>query len=90
MDAAKNIINILLDTAGCTSGYRHDRHPAFEARDVASVGRQWFWLVVITALVAGLCIWDQSWGDGDDESGRMCLVRSSVHSRNHCTRRAML
>ncbi|MCO5184451.1 MAG: hypothetical protein M9941_01820 [Anaerolineae bacterium] len=69
MDAAKNIIN------------KHPRLIAwavlaigmiaillFEARDVGLQGSQWFWLVVITALVAGLCIWIITWGDGDDES----------------------
>jgi hypothetical protein len=29
----------------------------YEARDVGLETRQWFWLVVITVLVAGACIW---------------------------------
>lgn len=38
----------------------------FEARDVGLATSQWFWLVVITTLVAGACIWIVSWGDKDD------------------------
>jgi hypothetical protein len=40
---------------------------AVEARDVGLEAMQWFWLVVITVLVAGACIWIVSWGDDDDE-----------------------
>ncbi len=36
-------------------------------RDVGLAARQWFWLVVITVLVAGACIWIISWGDDDEE-----------------------
>lgn len=39
----------------------------YEARDVGLLGRQWFWLVVITVLVAGACVWIISWGDDDEE-----------------------
>lgn len=41
----------------------------YEARDVGLQGTQWFWLVVITVLVAGACVWIISWGDeeGEDE-----------------------
>lgn len=39
----------------------------YEARDVGLEPRQWFWLVVITVLVAGACIWIISWGDDDQE-----------------------
>jgi hypothetical protein len=39
----------------------------FEARDVGLVASQWFWLIVITILVAGAAIWIISWGD-DEES----------------------
>jgi hypothetical protein len=39
----------------------------FEARSVGLAASQWFWLVVITILVAGLCIWIISWGDEDEE-----------------------
>lgn len=35
----------------------------YEARDVGLEPRQWFWLVFITVLVAGACIWIISWGD---------------------------
>lgn len=37
-----------------------------EARDVGLDTSQWFWLIVITILVAGLCIWIVSWGDDED------------------------
>lgn len=39
----------------------------FEARDVGLQGSQWFWLIVVTTLVAGACIWIISWGDDEDE-----------------------
>jgi hypothetical protein len=39
-----------------------------EARDVGLEGSQWFWLIVITVLVAGACIWIVSWGE-DEEPG---------------------
>ncbi len=38
----------------------------FEARDVGLEGMQWFWLVLITVLVAGACIWIISWGDDEE------------------------
>ncbi|MCL4262887.1 MAG: hypothetical protein KJ069_06715 [Anaerolineae bacterium] len=38
----------------------------YEARDVGLQTSQWFWLVVITVLVAGACIWIISWGDDDE------------------------
>lgn len=38
----------------------------FSARDVGLEARQWFWLLVITTLVAGACIWIISWGDEDE------------------------
>lgn len=40
----------------------------FEARDVGLLPMQWFWLILITTLVAGACIWIVSWGD-DEDSG---------------------
>ncbi len=39
----------------------------WEARDVGLEGMQWFWLVLVTVLVAGACIWIISWGDDEDE-----------------------
>ena len=39
----------------------------FEARDVGLEGMQWFWLILVTVLVAGACVWIISWGDEDDE-----------------------
>lgn len=38
----------------------------FTARDVGLQTMQWFWLIVITVLVAGACIWIISWGDEAD------------------------
>lgn len=38
----------------------------FEARDVGLLPMQWFWLILITTLVAGACIWIISWGDKDE------------------------
>lgn len=40
----------------------------YEARDVGLEAQQWFWLIVVTILVAGACIWIISWGDDEDES----------------------
>jgi hypothetical protein len=39
----------------------------YEARDVGLQGMQWFWLVLITILVAGACIWIIGWGDEEEE-----------------------
>ena len=38
----------------------------FEARDIGLLPMQWFWLILITTLVAGACIWIVGWGDDDD------------------------
>ncbi len=38
----------------------------YEARDVGLESSQWFWLIVITILVAGACVWIISWGDDDE------------------------
>ena len=43
----------------------------FEARSVGLNASQWFWLVVITVLVAGACIWIVSWGDDEEEAGAL-------------------
>ena len=40
----------------------------YEARQIGLQASQWFWLVVITILVAGLCVWIISWGDDEEES----------------------
>ncbi|KAA3658375.1 MAG: hypothetical protein DWQ04_25320 [Chloroflexi bacterium] len=40
----------------------------YEARDVGLQGLQWFWLIVITVLVAGACVWIISWGDDEEEA----------------------
>lgn len=40
---------------------------AYEARDVGLEAQQWFWLFVVTILVAGACIWIISWGDDEPE-----------------------
>lgn len=39
-----------------------------EARDVGLETSQWFWLIVITVLVAGLCVWIIGWGDDEEET----------------------
>ncbi len=39
----------------------------FTARDVGLLPLQWFWLIVITILVAGACIWIISWGDDEND-----------------------
>ncbi|NKQ34551.1 MAG: hypothetical protein HF973_02935 [Chloroflexi bacterium] len=39
----------------------------YEARNVGLQGSQWFWLIAVTILVAGACIWIISWGDDDEE-----------------------
>ncbi len=39
---------------------------AIEARNVGLEASQWFWLVSITILVAGACIWIISWGDDEE------------------------
>ena len=38
-----------------------------EARDVGLLAGQWIALIVVTALVAGLCIWIVTWDDDDLE-----------------------
>lgn len=38
----------------------------YEARDVGLQASQWFWLIVITVLVAGACVWIISWGDDEE------------------------
>ena len=40
----------------------------FEARDVGLETSQWFWLIVVTILVAGAAVWIISWGDDDDSA----------------------
>lgn len=37
------------------------------ARDVGLLPSQWFWLIVMTVGVAGLCAWIISWGEGEEE-----------------------
>lgn len=46
-----------------------------EARDVGLETSQWFWLLLITTLVAGACIWIISWGDDDED-----IVDENVNS----------
>lgn len=40
----------------------------YEAQNVGLEGSQWFWLITITILVAGACIWIISWGDDEDDA----------------------
>jgi hypothetical protein len=37
---------------------------------------QWFWLILITTLVAGACIWIVSWGDKDETPADAAAVNS--------------
>lgn len=37
-----------------------------EARQVGLEPSQWFWLIVVTILVAGAAIWIISWGDDEE------------------------
>ncbi len=47
----------------------------YEARDIGLLPVQWFWLVLITTLVAGACIWIVSWGDDDDAAAEAADLR---------------
>ena len=38
----------------------------YEARNVGLNAGNWFWLIVSTILVAGLCVWIISWGDDEE------------------------
>lgn len=49
----------------------------YEARDVGLEASQWFWLITITVLVAGACIWIISWGDDDEPMGEDKPVEES-------------
>jgi hypothetical protein len=48
----------------------------FEARDVGLLPMQWFWLLLITTLVAGACIWIVSWGDDEDAAADAAELKS--------------
>ena len=48
-----------------------------EARNVGLETRQWFWLIVITVLVAGACVWIIGWGD--DEEGEKDEAKKDKH-----------
>jgi hypothetical protein len=48
----------------------------YEARDVGLLTMQWFWLILITTLVAGACIWIVSWGDKDETPADAAAVNS--------------
>jgi hypothetical protein len=50
----------------------------FEARDVGLEPSQWLWLVLITTLVAGACIWIVSWGDQDDAAAEAAVAEAAV------------
>lgn len=49
----------------------------YEARDVGLEPRQWFWLIVVTVLVAGACIWIISWGDSADGDAQVAAQESA-------------
>jgi hypothetical protein len=38
----------------------------WEAQDIGLEAMQWFWLIIVTILVAGACIWIISWGDDEE------------------------
>jgi hypothetical protein len=52
----------------------------FEARDVGLQPMQWVWLIVVTVLVAGACIWIISWGEDEEpvEEDTAQIDRESV------------
>lgn len=53
----------------------------YEARDVGLEGSQWFWLIVITVLVAGACIWIVSWGDDEDPAAEPMMGHDEGESQ---------
>lgn len=53
----------------------------YEARDVGLLPMQWFWLILITTLVAGACIWIVSWGDEEDAAAEPADLKSSDDSQ---------
>ncbi len=68
MEAAKNLIRAHPNlTAWLVLAVGMVAILLWEARDVGLEGMQWFWLILITVLVAGACIWIISWGDDDEE-----------------------
>ena len=52
----------------------------WEAQDVGLEASQWFWLIVVAIIVAGLCIWIISWGD-DEEDDEEQLVHAIEEER---------
>lgn len=50
----------------------------WEARDVGLEGMQWFWLIVVTVLVAGACIWIISWGDDEEDGQEAAAVETAA------------
>jgi hypothetical protein len=52
----------------------------WEARDIGVEAMQWFWLIVVTILVAGACIWIISWGDDDEEEAEEPLQAAENQS----------
>jgi hypothetical protein len=54
----------------------------YEARDVGLASMQWFWLILITTLVAGACIWIVSWGDNEDNAAEAAATDLSPPEEN--------
>ncbi len=49
----------------------------YEARDVGLLPMQWFWLLLITTLVAGACIWIVSWGEDEEPPTEATALKPS-------------
>jgi len=49
-------------------GLGMDAMVAYEARDVGLLATQWIALIVVTTLVAGLCVWIIGWEDDPEEN----------------------
>ena len=68
MTALKNwVINHQNMAAWVVLAIGMDAILVYEARDVGLEPSQWVWLIVITTLVAGACVWIISWGDDEEE-----------------------
>ncbi|MFN2188401.1 MAG: hypothetical protein ACK2T3_06540, partial [Candidatus Promineifilaceae bacterium] len=46
----------------------------WEASDEGLETSQWFWLIAVAVIVAGLCIWIISWGDEEEEEEQLAKM----------------